>query len=258
MSWFPQIGRGSITQFPVRRSRKWRSISNQMENSETIQLPDTTAGQIEWQLSLQELSDAEVATLNSFFVAAHGQFSPFLLIDPLANLLGWSEDSSRPDWQFGLMTQSAGVADPVGTTRASTLNNSSPGAQTLQQTLAEPGDYVACFSAWISSNVAGTVSLQRDGVSVTCQIGPTWRRFYVGGKGVGGASQSTFSLSLAAGQSVRIWGLQVEAQPSPSAYKQTKTAAGIHEETYFGGDELTITSTGVGLSSCDTVLTSRI
>jgi hypothetical protein len=121
-----------------------------------------------------------------------------------------------------------------------------------------PGDYVACFSAWISSNVTGTVSLQRDGVSAACAVGPAWKHFYVSGKGVGGASQSTFSLGLAAGQGVKIWGLQVEAQPSPSAYKQTKTAAGIHEETYFGSDELTITSTSVGLSSCDIVLTSRI
>ncbi len=258
MSAFPQIGSGSITQFPVRRSRKWRSISNRMENSETIQLPDATAGQIDWQFSMQELSDAEVATLNSFFVAAQGQFAPFLLIDPMANLLGWSEDLSRPDWQLGLMTQSAGAGDPLGTTRASTLTNGNPGAQTLQQTLGVPGEYVACFSAWISSNAGGTVTLQRDGISVTCGIGPAWQRFYVGGKGVSGANQSTFSIVLVAGQSVRIWGLQVEAQPYPSAYKQTRTAAGIYEETYFGGDELTITSTSVGLSSCDIVLTSRI
>jgi hypothetical protein len=229
-----------------------------MENSETIQLPDTTAGQIDWQLSLQELTNAEVAMLNAFFVASQGQFAPFLMIDPMANLLGWSEDLSRPDWQLGLMTQAAGAADPLGTTRASTLTNASPGAQTLQQTLAVPGDYVACFSAWISCNTAGTVTLQRDGVSASCAVGPAWQRFHVSGAGSSGVAQSTFSLGLSAGQSVRIWGLQVEAQPYPSAYKQTATAAGIYEETYFGGDELTITSTSVGQSSCDIVLTSRI
>jgi hypothetical protein len=199
-----------------------------------------------------------VATLNAFFVASQGQFAPFLLIDPLANLLGWSEDLSRPDWQLGLMTQSAGAADPLGATRASTLTNATAGAQTLQQTLAVPGAYVACFSAWISSSSAGTVTLQRDGVSVSCAVGPAWQRFHVSGAGSSGVAQSTFSLGLSAGQSVRLWGLQVEAQPYPSGYKQTATAAGIYEESYFGGDELTITSTSVGLSSCDIALTSRI
>src|SRR5579863_5682376 len=99
MSWFPQIGAGSIAQFPLRRTRMWRSIANQLESSERILLPDTPAGQIEWRLSLQELTDAETGRLSDFFAAEQGQFGSFLFIDPMANLLGWSEDLSRPDWQ---------------------------------------------------------------------------------------------------------------------------------------------------------------
>ena len=257
MSWFPQIGGGSIAQFPLRRSRTWRSISNQLESSERIRLPDSAAGRIEWQLSLQELSNAETGVLNSFFAAAQGQFGSFLFIDPMANLLGWSEDLSRPDWQPGLITVRSGVADPLGTTRASSLTNSGAGAQSLQQTLAVPGDYVACFSAWVSSSVVGSITLMRDGQSTTSSVGPAWKRIYVSGPGVSGASQSTFSIALAAGQSINVWGLQAEAQPYPSQYKQTGSALGIYEETYFGSDELKITNTGAGLSSCEIVLSSR-
>ena len=104
MSWFPQTGAGSIAQFPLRRTRKWRSIANRTESGERILLPDTAAGQIEWQLSVQELNDAESGRLSDFFSAAQGRFGSFLFIDPLANLLGWSEDLSRPDWQMGLLT----------------------------------------------------------------------------------------------------------------------------------------------------------
>ena len=73
-----------------------------------------------------------------------------------------------------------------------------------------------------------------------------------------GAAQSTFSIALPAGQTIDVWGLQVEAQPYPSAYKQTSAALGIYEETYFGDDELTITSTSLGLSSCEINLMSRV
>jgi hypothetical protein len=258
MNYFPQIGAGSIAQFPLRRRRTWQTISNQMESTERILLPDTAAGQIDWQLSVQELTDTEVGRLSDCFTGSQGQFGSFLFIDPLANLLGWSEDLSRPDWQMGLMTVSPGAADPLGTQRASTLSNGSAGAQSLQQTLAVPGDYVACFSAWVRSNAAGAVTLARDSVAVTSAVGPVWKRLLVSGAGNGGAAQSSFSITLTQGQTIDLWGLQAEAQPYASPYKQTALASGIYEETYFGSDELKITSTGVGLSSCEIVLSSRV
>ena len=36
MSWFPQIGAGSMAQFPLQRSRKWRAIMNDLESGERI------------------------------------------------------------------------------------------------------------------------------------------------------------------------------------------------------------------------------
>ncbi len=258
MSWFPQIGAGSVAQFPLRRTRTWRSIANQMESGERILLPDAAAGQIEWRLSFTELTDAETARINDFFASAEGVFRPFLFIDPLANLLGWSEDFSRPDWQAGLLQIVAGVTDPLGTQRAASVTNPGAGAQALAQTIAAPGDYVTCFSIWIRSDAEGTVMLSRDERTVTAAAGPVWRRFFVSDVGNAGSAQSTFSVILAAGQTVDIWGLQAEAQPYPSQYKPASAAAGIYAETYFGSDELRITSTGAGFSSCEIDLVSRI
>lgn len=258
MSWYPQVGAGSVAQFPVSRSRKWRAITNQLESGEQIMLPDASAGQIEWKLSYQELTTAEVQNLSDFFTASQGGFAPFTFIDPMANLLGWSENQSQPGWQAGLLQIAGGVADPLGTERASSIANPNPAVQTLQQTLGISGDYVACFSAYLWSDAAGTVTLQRDAAQMTVSVGPAWTRAWISGSGTSGAQQSSFAIALAAGQTIQVWGLQVEAQPYPSAYKQTGAALGIYEETYFENDELTMTSTSVALSSCEITLISRV
>jgi len=258
MTWYPQIGAGSMAQLPVSRSRRWRAIANNLESGEQIILPDTTAGQIEWKLSYQDLNAAEAQSLSALFTASQGGFAPFTFIDPLANLLGWSESLSQSSWQAGLLQISPGAGDPLGTQRASTVSNPTQGSQALQQTLAISGNYVACFSAYLRSSPAATVTLQRDATQVTVNVSPRWARAYVSAPGTSGAAQSTFSVVLAAGQVIDIWGLQVEAQPYPSAYKQTSAAIGIYEETYFAGDELTIAGTAPGLSSCHVTLLSRV
>ena len=258
MSCFPQIGAGSVAQFPVTRSRKWRSITNQLESSEVIQLPDAADGQIEWRLSYQDLTSVEVQNLSGFFAASQGEFGSFTFIDPMANLLAWSEKLSQSVWQTGLLTSTAGATDPLGTQRAWSVTNTSAGAQSLQQTIGVPGSYVSCFSAYLRSDVSGQVTLQRDSATVSVSVGPAWKRSFVSAPGAANASQSAYSLIIGPGQTVDVWGMQVEAQPYPSSYKQTSAALGIYEETYFGSDELKVTSTSVVLSSCDITLISRV
>jgi hypothetical protein len=258
MNWIPQIGAGSIAQFPLQRRRMWRAIVNELENGERIALPDPNSGRIEWRLSYRDLSDAEATRLRALFVLCKGSFGSFAFADPLANLLGWSEDLTRPDWQTGLLTAAPGANDPMGTQRAWTLSNNSPGSQALSQTVGVPGDYVGCFSVWIRADAPGAVTLERDSVQTTAPVGPGWKQFYVSGTGVAGTAHSTVSLRLAAGQSVQVWGLQFEAQPYASQYKASAAAGGIYPETCFATDELTMTSTGVGLTACEVTLVSRV
>jgi hypothetical protein len=257
MSWFPQVGAGSVAQFPLNRSRQWRMISNDLESGERIALADQYSNQIQWALSYQDLSDAEVLTFTNLFAASQGQAGSFGFIDPLANLLGWSEDFTRPDWQAGSPHASSGVADPLGTQRAWLLVNGSPGPLTLQQTLGLPGEYMACFSVWVRSANRGTAVLQRDSLECAVPVGTVWKRAFMGGRGVNGASQSSFGITLAAGQQIEMFGPQVEAQPYPSAYKQTTTPRGIYQQTTFATDELNVVSTGKALSACQISLMSR-
>jgi hypothetical protein len=257
MSFYPQIGSGVVTQFPFARTRMWRAVTNQMESGELITLPDTAGGQIAWSLKYQDLTTAETAAISTLFTASQGQFGSFTFIDPMANLLGWSEDFTQAGWQLGQMTTAAGVADPLGTRRASAVSNSGAAAQPLSQTLGVSGDYVACFSAYVRANSATTVTMQRDNTQTVAPAGPQWTRVLVSGTGIAGAAHSTFSLVIPAGQTIDVFGVQVEVQPWPSVYRQTSAASGIYSETYFADDELTMTSTGLCFSRAAINLISR-
>jgi len=258
MNWFPQLGSGAVAQFPLKRKRQWRAITNMLESGELISLPDTTGGQIEWHLSYQDLTDAEVTNLTSLFAASAGSALSFGFIDPFANLLGWSEDLSQPDWQPGLLTTTGGFSDPVGTSRAWAVQNTSPGEQMLSQSLGVPGAYTICFSVYVRSDSAGTIGILRDTTRINLPVGPQWKRIQIGGTGTSGATQSTFSLAIAAGSTVRVFGLQVEAQPWPSPYRPTGAASGILGETRFSDDDLAVINTSPGLSNCQVNLVSRI
>jgi hypothetical protein len=258
MSFYPQIGNGVVTQFPFERTRRWRVITNQLEGGESIALPDTAGGQVEWRLKYEDLTTAEAQAIGALFAASQGQFGPFTFIDPMTNLLGWSEDVTRPGWQLGEMSTTAGISDPVGTRRASTISNSGAASQTLSQALGVSGDYVACFSAYIRSNSATVVTMERDGLQAAAAVGSQWKRVFVSGRGAAGSTQSTFSLAIPGGQAIDVWGLQAEVQPWPSVYKFSTAATGIYEETYFAEDELTMTSTGLGFSRASINLISRI
>jgi hypothetical protein len=258
MTWYPQIGAGALAQFPFKRTRKWRSILNVLENGERIALPDSAADQIQWQLTYRDLSGGEANKLRDLFVASQGQFRSFTFFDPIANLLGWSEDLARPDWETGLLQKLNGAADPLGTARAWRVSNPAAGEQELSQTLAIPGNVAACFSAYVRSDVPGRIVIRRDVTKMNGSVGSTWTRVSVGGTGDSATTQATFAITLSPGQSIEVWGLQVEAQPFASQYKQTGPASGIYEETYFASDELMVISTGLDLYACDVTLVSRI
>lgn len=258
MNWFPQIGSGSVAQFPLQRKRQWRAITNVMESGELISLPDVNGGRIEWTLSYQELTDAEVANLAGLFATSGGEAGSFGFVDPFANLLGWSEDLSQPGWQMGELTATSGINDPVGTTRAWNLQNATGAEQMLSQSLGVPGEYTICFSAYVRSDAVGSIGILRDATRVNATTGPEWKRVQIGGAGASGGTASTFSLAVGTASSIQVFGLQVEAQPWPSPYRPTGDAAGILEETRFRGGDLAVVNTAPGLSACQVNLVSRI
>jgi hypothetical protein len=257
MTWFPQSANGCLVQLPLKRRFVWRAITNQLENGERISFPDPGAGRVEWKLGYQELSRDEATTLSNFFRSARGAFGTFSFVDPTANLLGWSEDLSRPDWTRGLLTTSAGHPGPYAGLEAIRILNPAPASQQLTQTVALPGAYTACFSLWLRADIASAVTLSRGSATQRVIAGPVWKRHYIAGS-LPGEDNAAFALNLQAGQAVDVWGLQAEAGPWPSQYRPTTSPDGIYERTSFAADELAVTATGVDLFATEFTLISRL
>ena len=100
--------------------------------------------------------------------------------------------------------------------------------------------------------------IQRDGHQSIYAIGPAWKRIHVTGAGNPGLADSTFTLVVEPGQTIDVWGMQVEAQPAPSVYKVSGVQTGIYPETRFAAPELMVVSTGPGRSACRLRLLSRV
>lgn len=257
MNWYPQLQSGAVTQFPLNRDRRWRVIENELEGGERVALADTNGGTIGWNLSYVDLNDAEVGAIAALFQSSFGRYGSFGFVDPLRNFVAGSENLSVADWRKGAMTVTSGVGDPLGTTRAWQVTNGSAGDQDLAQTLSFPGVIQACFSVYVRARSAGTLRIRRDSTVTSVAIGGNWRRVWLRGAGDAGAQTADFALRLAAGQSVDVWGFQVEAQPFPSKYCMSVRAGGVYPQTNFSMDELRISKTAPGLSACQIELTSR-
>jgi hypothetical protein len=117
MIYFPQLSSGATGQFPITRQRLARTVVNQSVQDYQVKLADPGAAITEWHLSFEEMSDQELAALEALFQAVEGSLTPFTFLDPVDNLLAWSEQQNQPVWQADpLLTLTGGVADPMGGT----------------------------------------------------------------------------------------------------------------------------------------------
>lgn len=260
--FFPQLTSGALAQFPVQRSRRKRSIVNVLEDGTYTALADSAASWLRWQLLYSGLSDAEAGTLAGFFEQNEGRAGTFLFMDPGANLLLQSEALDNPAWvRNTLLTLRTGTTDPLLTTRAVTLTNSSPTSLTLAQTVGLPGAATACFSVYARCVGGTVVQLTRsDGATTMTQpfaVTPGWQRLVMASTIAGGAGPGTFSLTIAAGIAVDVFGFQVTAQPGAGQYVSTGGTSGLYPATSFDSDELAITRTDYNQNSCHVRLVSR-
>ena len=75
----------------------------------------------------------------------------FVFLDPTDNLLRWSETLTSGVWQKDALLQlSAGVNDPVESTRATRVANTGLVSQELSQSVEAAGWFQYCFSVFAS------------------------------------------------------------------------------------------------------------
>ncbi len=234
-----------MSQFPIVKQRRPRTVVNAAADGSWIKLADPAGETVGWQIRYANLSDAELDALQQFFTAMEGSLNTFTFLDPAANLLAWSEDLTNAVWEPApFLTLSGGMADPLGGSNAWQLTNSGGGAQALTQTLNAPTNYTYCLSVYAFSSQPATVQLQLGSNSAQAPLTPRWSRIQISGTGDPTASSIEFGIELPAGVTVSVFGPQVEAQPAPSAYK-VGTTGGVYANARFRDDAFTFTSTDV-------------
>jgi hypothetical protein len=247
---YPQLTTGALCQYPLRKTRRARTVSNRAADGSAIKLADPYAEITQWRLDYSELSDTEAAALRDFFAAAEGSLNEFTFLDPAGNLLAWSEQLDNAVWQKDpLLTIVSGVADPHGGTKAWQLSNGGGAEQGLTQTLAAPGDYRYCLSAYVRSASATSAKLVIATQNSQQAVGTTWSRAVFTATGGTGAASVLFGIAAAAGANIEVYGLQVEAQAGASVYRAT-TRGGVYSEAHLASDELDLTWTSVNRHAC--------
>lgn len=252
MLYFPQLSSGATGQFPITRQRSARTVVNQSIQGYQVKLADAAAAITEWHLSFNELTDQELAALEALFQAAEGRLTPFTFLDPVDNLLAWSEQQDQAVWQAGpLLTVTAGVADPMGGTAAYQISNPTAATSTLQQSINAPASLGYCLSLYVRSDQSTQIWLTRGAATDARAISPQWTRLNSSGT-LGGADDSiTFGIELDPGATVDVFGFQVEAQNTSSLYKQTDETGGVYPNARFRDDTLAVTTVGPGRYSCE-------
>jgi hypothetical protein len=247
---YPQLSSGALTQFPVNKQQRQRTVVNAAEDGSTVKLADPNGAMTGWSLSYAGLTDSERAALETFFEAAEGTLNSFTFLDPTANLLAWSDQLTNGVWQAGpLLVLTGGVADPAGGRLAWKLVNTGAGVQNLTQTLQAPGGYRYCLSVYLRADQSTTVALQAGSRQAAVSVTTAWTRAMLAMAGDPTTSSVMFGIQLSAGASAYVYGIQVEAQAGASGYKSS-TSGGVYANARLASDVLGVTTTGVGQHAC--------
>ena len=247
---YPQLTTGALTQYPLQKRRRLRTIMNALADGSAIKLADAAGETTEWQLQYTGLSDDEASVLQQFFEATEGNLNTCTFLDPTGNLFAWSDQLDDAAWSKApFLSLAAGVTDAVGGTSGWHIQNSGAGAQTLTQTLAAPGGYLYCLSGYVkSSQGAQSVTLLLGTERGDQAVGADWSRITLTGRGDASAESMVFGIEAAAGVSLDVFGLQVEPQAAAAVYKQS-TTGGVYPHTAFRDATLSLTATDVNRHS---------
>jgi len=242
---FPQIVTGGSALYPVTRHAVQRTAVNTLGDGRTDVFADPNAAMAAWELRAMGLTLAEWSAIEALFQATSGMWQTFTFLDPSGNLLAQSETFSATAWTNGALIQlTPGIADPLGTTRATQVVNAGQTVESVAQTLNVPGNFQYCLSMWARSAGGSSVTLAVANVTKVVALGPQWQRVFVAGNPGQPTTALSFSVQLAAGASADLFGAQAEAQSEPSDYKQTGVRGGVYSKARFASDQLTVTAQG--------------
>ncbi|MFL6463647.1 MAG: hypothetical protein ACJ73N_04470 [Bryobacteraceae bacterium] len=241
--FYPQLTSGALAQYPLRKTRITRTTKNILADGNVIFLPDPGANRTIWQLEYSHLSFTDIQLLESHFTACKGPLSSFTFIDPIGNMLVSSTDLRAAAWQKSSLLQiQTGITDPFGGAAAQRITNDGQVAQELVQSLTVPTGYQYCLSLYATAAGPTPITLFRRGPtsqqSTRMTVNPGWNRLTSSGRLNDSGPTLTVGISLDPGAQVSIFGLQLEAQISPSRYQPTMRTGGVHANAHWAIEQL--------------------
>jgi hypothetical protein len=180
----------------------------------------------------------------------------------LSNLLAWSEALDQAVWEASsLLQMTAGISDPAGGTAATRIANPTTTDLTLQQTINAPGWFSYCFSLYVRAQSGGGVSLSLQAGAASINnpyaLQADWNRIQLTAILNTTAGSLSAGIVIPAGQSVDVFGLQLEPQPVPSIYKRSLSAGGVQSNAHFRDDAFAYTTSAPNSHSCSLTITAR-
>lgn len=245
--YYPQLLSGALAQYPIRKTRIVRTIKNVLQDGSMILYSDPGGRHLVWQLSYVDLCASDADALQTHFKACAGPFHAFTFIDPTDNMLAWSSDLTNAAWQTSSLIHIApGATDPTGGSAAFTVTNTGQATQEITQTLAVPANYQYCFSVYVLAAQESTISLFRQGVATqqntNVPISQSWTRIVSSGALSDQGASFSVGITLAPGQQVELYGIQLEAQVAPSRYRPTSQVGGVYSNAHWAVSELNVTA----------------
>ncbi len=153
-------------------------------------------------------------------------------------MLTWSEDFDEAVWQTSGVTLVGGGADPLGGSGAVQVS----GSGDFWQAVVGPAAFRYVASAWVKSSIPGVELKITDGVgaavAVAVDSNGQWRRYEVTSGFASASEEVRWLVSKPSGAAIDVFGPQLEAQVSASAYKKTQLQAGAYSNARFDQDAL--------------------
>ncbi|MBV6430868.1 MAG: hypothetical protein IANPNBLG_00988 [Bryobacteraceae bacterium] len=249
MLFFPQLISGVVAQYPLGRSRRFRTVLNDDGQHPSTRSQDAGAERTWWDLNFQGLTDAERQAVEDLALAAKGMLGTFTFLDPYDNLLRFSEDYLASVWQSDAgLTITPGVPDPYGTQRAAVLSNPTNLSRRFYQLLPVPCYFHYTFSVYMHSTMPTAPSIlmgpPSDPQSRECNTHAEWKRQEVHNAPSTSEEPLLTAIELAANTEIVIFGPQLETTLVPTDYKATSDQSGVHEYCRLGSDRLQWTTSG--------------
>jgi hypothetical protein len=260
---FPQLSSGALVQYPIRKGSGLRSIKNILADGTMLVAADPGGGRLVWNLSYVDLATEDIGSLQLFFANCAGPLRAFTFLDPTDNLLAYSADLKAPAWSVSPGVKIiSGMPDPLGGSAGVLITNGGAAAQEIAQTVAAPANYQYCFSVYAFMTNPGSVSLtRRSGNDLQSQdfaVGSAWARILSSGRLNDTGTGVSAAITVGAGQSVLLYGPQLEPQHAPSRFRPTYSQAGIYPNTHWAVQELIVTAEAPNLFSTSFAIETTI